>query len=390
MSITEFELPSEFEGESYEKILAEMLGNVPDYYDKLEGGFVFDMVAPAAFEAAELINFWLPLGMMSNFHMWARGDWLDYHAADCGLSRREATPAYGDLTVETTAEVTFPSGFVFSVPSENGEPAIDFEVVNATTINQEGTIRVKAVISGKAGNVAADTVTIMKTPYKNVKSIKNLEAFIGGTEPEDDESLRERIDDFYAGRSSSFVGNCADYRRWAQSVAGVGYVNVIPTPNGVPNTVKILLADSNGDQATDELCTAVEKYIFGGKSSSAASHTSLERLAPIGLVDWSVEPFETTKINLKMDAVLATGYPESVVKKNIKAALAEYFKTLADDELRYGTLYYVKVSSVLTEVAGLEDFANLKIGIGSENVTYGTSNVTFDTGELPIVGEISL
>lgn len=383
MSITEFELPSEFEGESYEKILSEMLANIPDYYDKLEGGFVFDMVAPAAFEAAELINFWLPLGLMSNFHMWARGDWLDYHAADCGLSRRAATPAYGDLTVKTMGEVTFPSGFVFSVPSENGEPAIDFEVVTATTINQEGIIRVKAVNDGLVGNVAAHTISIMKTPLKNVASIENLTAFIGGTEAEDDESLRERIDDFYAGRSSSFVGNCADYRRWAQSVAGVGYVNVIPTPNGTPNTVKILLADTNGDQANEELCTAVEEYIFGGKSSSAASHTSLKRLAPIGLVDWSVEPFATTKINLKMDAVLATGYTESVVKKNIKAALAKYFKTLADDELRYGTLYYVKVSSVLTEVAGLEDFANMKIN-------NGTSNVTFDTGELPIVGEITL
>ena len=330
MSVTEFELPNELQGVTFESILADMLGEVPNKYDKIEGGFVYDMIAPSALEAAELIQVWLALGLKMNFHMWASGKWLDFHAADCGLERRASTPAYGELKIVTTKKVTFPAGFVFSVPSENGAAAIDFETIEATTINGEGTIQVRAVLGGKSGNVAADTITIMKTPLNNVSSITNLEAFIGGTEAESDDSLRQRIDDFYAGRSSSFVGNCADYRRWALSVAGVGYVHVIPTPNNQPNTVKIVLADSEGNPAIPAICSAVEEKIFG------TGHSDLNRLAPIGVASYSVEPFTLKAINISIEATYEES--EAAVKLLIKNALKEYFKTLADDELNYGVL----------------------------------------------------
>ena len=73
MSVTEFELPNELQGVTFESILADMLGEVPNKYDKIEGGFVYDMIAPSALEAAELIQFWLALGLKMNFHMWASG-----------------------------------------------------------------------------------------------------------------------------------------------------------------------------------------------------------------------------------------------------------------------------------------------------------------------------
>ena len=374
MSVTEFELPSELQGVTYEKILAQMLGEVPDKYDKIEGGFVYDMIAPSALEAAELIQFWLALGLKMNFHMWATGKWLDFHAADCGLERRPATPAYGELKIVTEKKVTFPEGFVFSVPSENGAAAIDFETLEETSINGEGTVEVKAVLGGKIGNVAADSIVIMKTPLNNVRSITNEAALMGGTEAESDESLRQRIDDFYAGRSSSFVGNCADYRRWALSVPGVGYVHVIPTPDNQPNTVKIVLADANGDPANNAICTAVERKIFG------TSHDDLERLAPIGVASYSVEPFTTTPINISIEATYEES--ETTVKTLIKNALAEYFKTLADDELNYGVLKYVQVSAVLSRVTELHDFKHLRINGGLDNINFSQT-------ELPVVGTIT-
>lgn len=382
--MTEFELPEELQGVTYESILADMLGKVPDRYDKIEGGFVFDMIAPSALEAAELIQFWLALGLKMNFHMWATGTWLDYHAADCGLTRRPATPAYGELSIVTEKEVTFPAGFVFSVPSENGAAAIDFETLEETSINGAGTVEVKAVIAGRSGNVAADSITIMKTPLKNVTSITNSEEIYGGTEAESDESLRQRIDDFYAGLTSSFVGNNSDYRRWALSVPGVGYAHVAPCYDG-ENTVKIVLADSEGRPAVDKICEAVENKIFGGKYTDAASHTSLERLAPIGLVKWEVVPFATVEINVSMEATLSE--ETDVVKTFITNALKEYFKTLADDELNYGVLKYVQVSAVLSKVSGLDDFKHLRIA--KKGKTLALDNITFEANELPIVGTIT-
>ena len=81
------------------------------------------------------------------------------------------------------------------------------------------TIRVKAVTAGKNSNVAADTIIMMKNPVKNVEAITNPNQVTSGTEAESDSSLRQRIDDFYAGHGASYVGNKADYELWAREVA---------------------------------------------------------------------------------------------------------------------------------------------------------------------------
>lgn len=366
MSIVEFELPEEIKAQSYEAILAKMLAAVPDKYDKTEAGFVYDMIAPSALEAAELIQFWLPLALKTNFHMWATDSWLDLHASNCGLSRRPATPAYGDVHVTTTKAVKFPAGFIFSVPSEDGNPAIDFEVTTTATIDGTGTLRVKSVDVGTVGNVGADSIAIMKNPVGGVTSITNS-ALSGGSPAESDTSLRKRIDAFYAGQSSSFVGNVADYVRWSLQVPGVGYAHVIPTFNG-PNSVKILLADFDGLPVVDEVCAAVEKYIFG------TGHDDLERLAPIGVTDYLVVPFALANISISMNATLSM--TATVVEKNVRAAMSEFFKDLCDDNLNYGTLKYNDVVAVLSRVDGLDDFNNLR-------VNGGVGNITFSAEQLP-------
>ncbi len=363
MSLIEFELPEEFQGETYESILAKMLEKVPNQYDKLEGGFAHDMIAPSALEAAELIQFWLALGIKTNFHMWATGTWLDYHAHDCGLTRKPATCAYTDLNITTTAAVTFPSGFIFSVPSEDGNPAIEFETLGENIFDAAGTytIRVKAVTAGKNSNVAADTIIMMKNPVKNVEAITNPAQVTGGTEAESDSSLRQRIDDFYAGHGASYVGNKADYERWAREVAGVGYAHCIPLYDGA-NSVKLIIADENGDPATNELCAAVETYIFG------ENHHDIYRLAPIGVAKYAVVAPSTIEITLAMNAKISVS--QSLAKKNIVAALTTYFKTLSDEDNFFGELRYSKVAAILSGVAGLDDFKNLLIRGGTENISF--------------------
>ena len=254
MSLVEFELPEEFAGVTYESILADMLAKIPKQYDKIEGSFIYDMIAPTALEVAELIQFWLALGIQTNFHMWAKGQWLDYHAHDCGLHRKEATHAYADLEITTSARVTFPSGFVFAVPSEDSKPAIEFETTQEYSFSEAGTytLRVKAVEAGKNSNVAADSIVIMKNPIKNILALTNPEQVIGGTEAETDDSLRQRIDDFYAGHGASFVGNKADYERWAREVPGVGYAHCIPLYSPIW-TAYFEVKNSSGDEIRGDI-----------------------------------------------------------------------------------------------------------------------------------------
>lgn len=420
MAIVEFELPEEIQSTTYESLLADMLKKIPSKYDKLEGGFIHDMISPTALEVAELVQFWLPLGIKTNFHMWAKGKWLDYHATNCGLSRRAATSSYGDIQVTTTGKVTFPLGFIFSIPSENNQPAIEFETTEAYSFAEPGTytLRVKSVLQGKSQNVAADSISIMKNPVKNVEAITNAKAFTGGTNAEDDTSLRQRIDDFYAGHGVSFVGNKKDYERWAKEIAGVGYAHCIPlfakarqalftvtnssgeeikgnlrvvagdSPNEIKivadagttltcdlqytgiNSVKIVIADSNGIGCVDEVCEEVETYIFG------TGHDDINRLAPVGLVKYEVSAPKDHEIKIVMDAKIDSEVSLSTVKKRIANALGKYFRTLADANNVFGTLRYTKVSAIISGISGIIDFKNLLLN-------GGTDNVDFEGDEIP-------
>lgn len=378
MSLVEFELPDELKNVSADEFCRQMLARIPKNFDTTEGGFVFDMIKPPAILAAELVQFWLALGLKNAFHMWAAGVWLDYCAADAGgLSRRAATHAYGNVHVTADPFLTFESGFVFSVPSENGEPAIDFEVIETSTVPETGrlTLRVRASNAGIGGNVRADTITIMKNPVDNVYLITN-DATSGGTEIESDESLRARIDDYYAGRQASFVGNKRDYIRWAKSVDGVGFAHCIPLFAG-ENSVKLVIADANGQPAAQEILDAVERFIFG------ENHDDLNRLAPIGCTKWEVSAPILNAVNYSLDVKIAPDFTLEVVEENIRARLDAFYLTLADSENRFGTLRYVKVSEQILNTAGVEDFKHLRIN-------GGLSNVEFGEDELPTTGTIEL
>lgn len=380
MSLVDFELPEELQGDNSARTIVQKILSKFEKVDTTEGGFVWDMVMPSALETAELIQFWLPLALMTMSHIWAKGRWLDYHAYDCGLERRPATYAYGNVEVTTTEAVTFPQGFVFSVPSENGSAAIDFETNEEYSFNEAGTyeLRVKAVLSGTGSNIAKDKITIMKNPIRGVEieKITNPTAFLGGTAAEDDDSLRKRIDDFYAGRMASFVGNKKDYQRWAKEVAGVGYAHCIPCYAG-PSTVKVVVADLNGDPANQEILYAVELHIFG------TGHDDLNRLAPIGVVQYAVVAPTLTQINYSLDVKLADGYTLEQVENLIRENLKTFYKTLADDDNYFAELKYVAVSKLIFDTAGVADFKHLRI-----NGVIG--NVNFGGDEMPLTGEVRL
>ena len=377
MSIVEFKLPDELRGVTYEEILAQMLAKVPTRYDTTEGGFVYDMISPPALEAAEMLELWLPLALKTMSHIWATGYWLDLHAYDCGLTRHAATFAYGNVEVVTTEAVTFPKGFIFSVPKDDS-PAIEFETLEEISCDEATalTIRVKAVESGTNSNVKRDSISVMKTPLRGVESITNPENFTGGTAAESDDSLRKRIDDYFGGRQASFVGNRADYIRWAKMVDGVGYANCIPCYDGA-NSVKLVISDANGDPANTEILNAVEKFIFG------ESHDDLNRLAPIGVAKYSVTAPTARLINIAAQIKISDDTTLEIVTENFRDALNNFYRTLADDSNFFATLKYVAVSAVLLKTAGVLDFKHLRINDA-------LNNVDFAEDEMPYTNDVEL
>lgn len=368
MSLVEFKNPDFLEGQSARAINQRMMAKLPDDLDKVEGGFIWDMLMPSALEKSELLQYHMVLALKTMFHMWAEGRWLDYHAHGCGLVRKDANKAYGYVSVTGEPGAEIAQGFIFSVPSESGEPAIDYETLSAITIPEEGEIdiAIQAVEAGKSSNVTNDKITIMRSPIKGITHITNKNAITGGAAAESDDDLRQRIDDVWAGRESSFVGNNADYKRWAMEVPGVGYAHTIPAENyHGPNSVKIVVVDTEGLPANEQICEAVKIHIFG------THRKDLNRLAPVGLVDFCVAPPDPVNITYSFELKLADGYDVETVKSNFKSALSRYYSTLTTDENVSNFVKYVQAAAVLArQVEGVADFKHFRMNGARENIEF--------------------
>lgn len=366
MTVTKFELPEELQNVTARSIEQNMMKNLPADIDKTEGGFAWDLTYPTALEKAEMIQFYMVRLLQIMFPMWADGKWLDLHARDCGgMTRRAANAAYGHVRVTGKAGLEIPAGFQFAVPADGGSPAVLFKTLADAEIPESGTvsIAVQAVEAGKSGNVGADTISIMVSPVSGITNITNPEPITGGAEEECDDSLRQRIDDYNAGRGKSYVGNNADYERWAEEVPGVGHAHTIPEYNG-PNSVKIVVVDTDGLPANDQILQAVDLHIFG------ESRKDIARLAPVGVIDHLVAAPAAAGITYSFQLKLTSSATEDDVIKTYKEALSKYYAEIASVDDTVAPVQYVKAAAILTEIPGVADFKHFRINGALENVSF--------------------
>ena len=179
------------------------------------------------------------------FPQTAEGTCLDMHAQLRGLERREATAAEGVLrfTVDAAAsqDREIPAGTVCMTAG-----LVRFETVETGVLQAGSTqvdVRARALEPGSAGNVAAGTILTMAVAPVGVSRCTNPEAFSGGTDREDDETLRARVLETY--RRMPNGANAAFYQQGALSFEEVAAATVIPRPRGV-GTVDVVVATASG------------------------------------------------------------------------------------------------------------------------------------------------
>ena len=118
----------------------------------------------------------------------ATGESLDRVGAYIGIVRRAAVAATGEITVSGDDDTIVPIGF--RVETESG---IEFYVSAYGTIAAGSvTVPVAAVVAGRAGNVAAGTITEIPIPYTGIDSVTNAAATTGGLRIETDAEFRQR------------------------------------------------------------------------------------------------------------------------------------------------------------------------------------------------------
>ena len=355
--MADFTIPEFLQNVDVDTIHQAMLDQLPEDIDKTEGGFVWDLTRPTAVIASELLEFYAPEIIKLIFPQWSYGEYLDLLAPAYQVTRKAANAASVVLKLTGVGGTAIPSGTLFCTEEDADVPSIVFSTNDPVTIGSGGTVTVHAtaVEAGTASNVDAGTIILMSEPIKGVETITNEAAATGGTEEEDDDSLRERMQQSAENSDTSYIGNMSDFKRWAESVDGMGTAIVMMDWNG-PETVKIICTDANGVAANDSILAAVYDKIM-------SPDTPINRLAPPNTI-LTVEAPEFVDITYSFSVVLTGDFTTDTVKESFEAKLDEYYKTVSTD----GAVRYTSVAAMLSETEGVQDFKDLLINGSSSNI----------------------
>ena len=288
------------------------------------------------------------------FPQTAQGEYLDLHAQLRGVERREATAAEGVLrfTVDAAgaADREIAAGTVCMTAG-----LTRFETIEAGTLEAGETsvdIRARALEAGSAGNVAAGTILQV-----GVSRCTNPAAFTGGTDREDDETLRARVLETY--RRLPNGANAAFYQQGALSFDEVAAAAVIPRPRGV-GSVDVVVSTAAGAPSA-ELLEELEDY-FEARREIA--------------VDVQVRAPEMETVDVTVQVAAEEGQDAQAVQDAVEAALRGWF-----DGRRLGqSVLRAALGELVFHVEGVANYA----------LTAPAADVAVEVDVLPRLGTLAV
>lgn len=353
-----------YEDRDAETILAELTASAVEAgWSGEEGSLAALLMAPMSVELAK--GYQELVSMIPKFFVdETSGIYIDYSAASFGIYRKEGTCATCTMTLTGTAGTSLPAGTIF-MTSDGLAFGLDYDV----TIGEDGTATVTATAqaTGAGYNISAGELVQMYVTVSGLISFSNDEA-VGGSDLESDASLFDRLDTERKKPATS--GNVAHYQQWALECAGVGYVKVNPLAYGA-GTVGVVLASSEGGEVSDDIVENCADYI--------------ETVRPIG-ASVMVESVEGLEVTIEAVITIDTTTTITAVIASFQSKLEGYMddllQTWADSEGGV-TLLYNRIVFHLLDVDGVVDYASL-------TVNEGTSNISLDATQVPVLGEVGV
>ena len=340
-----------------EEILAEMIEQSTLPSSKIEGTFEYDVLASNAVEFNK-VEVEMAEMHRSAFGMTAWDEYLDYKAEGHGVIRRSAVKAIGVVTV--TGNGTVESGSYFQTPA-----GVRFKSLETVVVNGSAEINVEAVVAGESGNVAAGAITVIPMNIPGIQAVINTSATYNGYDAEDDETYRARY--LKHVRLPAVSGNPYQYEDWALEVEGVGAARCIRAWNG-PNTVKLVIVDSNMETANDYLIKQVYDHIQE-KRAIGAMLTVVSAIPKL--------------INIEAQII------GTLNEKDFYQGIEDYFRKLTTRIMSSGKnsrkhyyVSYAQISSVILVEGEADDHIDLKINGGTENIN-------LEDEELPVLGTVT-
>lgn len=337
-----------YEVQTYEEILTRMMERVPDTMDKREGSIIYDALAPAA---AELAQMYIELEYCFNqsFVDSAKGDYLTRLCSQFGIDRKEATYAIAKGVFKNANDqpLNIEIGKRFNI--EN------FNYIVTEKIN-EGTYLLQCEEVGEVGNsivgrlVPIDYIT-------GLASATLTEILVPGEDIEDDETLRERYYEYV--RNPAYGGNIADYKRKVKLLDGVGQVKVFPVWNG-GGTVKLVLLDSDNEIPTSGLINIVQQTVDPQPQQQGLG------IAPIGHLV-TVVGAEQKDITVSTTIICEEGYLKADNITAIELVINNYFKEMVQEwEDKDLVVRIAHIESRILGISGIVDVQDTLInGVAS-------------------------
>jgi len=365
-------LPEYLKEQTEEAILERMLSRVPADLDKSEGSYIWDSLAPAAYQFY-MASEWAQEVLNRGFAMTTFGPYLRMRCEEHGLLPRPAVAATGTVKITGVPGTVIPLGTQVATPADEltATSSIEYMTTEVAVLNSQGgaAVPIKAVEAGIAGNVPIGAISLLLQPISGVTGITNEMPTSGGADEESDESLLARY--LLKVRQPGTSGNKADYQQWALEMPSVSRVQVEPLWNG-PGTVRIFVLGENKRAPAQAIVDHVQEYIAPAAGQG-------EGKAPIGA---TVNVVAAAEVPLHIEAKLtiASGSTLEQVRRDFEAGLAEYLEQLAfvDSLVRYN-----RIAAILLDIPRIVDYENL-------TVNGGIDNIDLSLGQVAVSGTVNL
>lgn len=374
---------------TFEFLINRALGNVPNELDKREGSVIYDAIAPACYELAEMYM-QLKQIIEQTYVMTASGSYLDLRVQEQGesLTRYPATYAIkkGVFTTEAGGPFNLTIGSRFSTISDNN--TLNYQVTNVfkDELNNvvPGAYELTCETSGTEGNSYTGPLLPI-TFISGLATATMSDILVAARDLETDEELRLR----YLARvnKKAFGGNIAQYDELVKSINGVGELQVYPVWNG-GGTVKLSVIDPEYNPISpsfvNTLQTTLDPLVNTGEGLG---------LVPIGHKVTVVAP-TTLQINITGTITLEPGYNLPMLQSSIEQAVELYFldqrKTwgIPDNLNNYNcSIFLARVIAAILSVNGVANVTNVQLnGLSSDIILTQNSS----TQELPTLGTVVL
>ena len=329
-------------------------------YPTPEGTFLHDAFYPVSEEIDHVLDVDLPEAFDRHMVDTATGEDLDRLSVAVGVYRKSAARATGMLQLSGAVGAECPIGALFGT-----EAGRLYALTRSGIIPPAGVLALpaQAVDPGAAGNAEAGTITRRVTAITGITSVTNPEAFGGGTDPETDALLRERVLDRLRNPPAS--GCARDYIRWAKEVPGVEDAKCLVRWDG-PGTIKVVIAGTGmvgADAETVDACFlhVDEERPAGGPVLTVVSATPLA-------------------INVQASVVLQRGFTAAAVGEAFVPVLAAWLR-----EQAFAAKYisHAQLGHRLLAVTGVQDYTDLRINGQSGNLALPGDSV-------PVTGTVTL